>query len=79
MTATIDNPILNSPYEQPDRYYEIGPDGPTGEIGQQINGIQVATQESVGAIKAIGDTISRMSEIASAIASAVEEQGAATQ
>ena len=32
MTATIDNPILNSPYEQPDRYYEIGPQGPTGEI-----------------------------------------------
>jgi type III restriction enzyme len=32
MTETIDNPILNSPYEQPDRYYEIGPNGPTGQI-----------------------------------------------
>lgn len=31
MTA-IDNPILNSPYEQPDRYYEVGPQGPTGEV-----------------------------------------------
>jgi methyl-accepting chemotaxis protein len=51
----------------------------TGEISQQISGIQAATQESVGAIKEIGDTIGRMSEIASAIASAVEEQGAATQ
>ena len=51
----------------------------TGEISQQINGIQTATQESVGAIKAIGDTIGQMSEIASAIASAVEQQGAATQ
>jgi len=51
----------------------------TGEISQQINGIQVATQESVGAIKEIGDTIARMSEIASAIASAIEEQGAATR
>jgi methyl-accepting chemotaxis protein len=51
----------------------------TGEIGQQISGIQAATQESVGAIKEIGDTIGRMSEIASTIASAVEEQGAATQ
>ena len=51
----------------------------TGEISQQINGIQAATQESVGAIKEIGDTIGRMSEIASAIASAIEEQGAATQ
>jgi len=32
MRQTVDNPILNSPYEQPDRYYEIGPQGPTGEI-----------------------------------------------
>jgi methyl-accepting chemotaxis protein len=51
----------------------------TGEISQQISGIQSATQESVGAIKEIGDTIGRMSEISSAIAAAVEEQGAATQ
>ncbi len=51
----------------------------TGEISQQISGIQAATQESVGAIKQIGDTIGRMSEIATAIASAVEQQGAATQ
>jgi methyl-accepting chemotaxis protein len=51
----------------------------TGEISTQINGIQAATQESVGAIKEIGDTIGRMSEISSTIASAVEEQGAATQ
>ena len=33
----------------------------------------------MGAIKEIGDTIGRMSEISSMIASAVEEQGAATQ
>ncbi|WGR95871.1 methyl-accepting chemotaxis protein [Bradyrhizobium sp. ISRA443] len=51
----------------------------TGEISAQISGIQAATQESVEAIKQIGDTIGRMSEIASTIASAVEEQGAATQ
>jgi methyl-accepting chemotaxis protein len=51
----------------------------TGEISQQISGIQNATRESVIAIKAIGNTIGRMSEIASAIASAVEEQGATTQ
>jgi methyl-accepting chemotaxis protein len=51
----------------------------TGEISQQISGIQAATQESVGAIKEIGDTIGRMSEIAATIAAAVEEQGAATQ
>jgi methyl-accepting chemotaxis protein len=51
----------------------------TGEIGQQINGIQAATQDSVSAIKEISGTIERLSEISSAIAAAVEEQGAATQ
>ena len=51
----------------------------TGEISQQVSDIQNATRESVVAIKTIGATIGRMSEIASAIASAVEEQGAATQ
>ena len=51
----------------------------TGEIGQQITGIQAATQESVNAIQAISGTIEKLSEISSAIAAAVEEQGAATQ
>ena len=51
----------------------------TGEIGQQITGIQAATQESVGAIQAISTTIEKLSEISSTIAAAVEEQGAATQ
>ena len=51
----------------------------TGEIGQQISGIQAATQESVSAIKEISGTIERLSEISSTIAAAVEEQGAATQ
>jgi methyl-accepting chemotaxis protein len=51
----------------------------TGEIGQQISGIQAATQESVNAIKEISGTIEKLSEISSTIAAAVEEQGAATQ
>jgi methyl-accepting chemotaxis protein len=51
----------------------------TGEIGQQISGIQAATQESVNAIKEISGTIEKLSEISSSIAAAVEEQGAATQ
>jgi methyl-accepting chemotaxis protein len=51
----------------------------TGEIGQQISGIQAATQESVSAIKGISGTIEKLSEISSAIAAAVEQQGAATQ
>jgi len=51
----------------------------TGEIGQQIAGIQAATKESVDAIKEISGTIEKLSEISSTIATAVEEQGAATQ
>ena len=51
----------------------------TGEISQQIAGIQTATQDSVAAIQKIGTTIAQMSEISSTIAAAVEEQGAATQ
>ncbi|MGB3271802.1 MAG: methyl-accepting chemotaxis protein [Xanthobacteraceae bacterium] len=51
----------------------------TGEIGQQISGIQSATQESVAAINQIRSSIEQLSEISSAIASAVEEQGATTQ
>ncbi len=51
----------------------------TGEISEQIAGIQSATEQSVVAIKEIGATIGRISEISSTIASAVEEQGAATQ
>ncbi len=51
----------------------------TGEIGQQISGIQAATQDSVNAIKEISGSIERLAEISSTIAAAVEEQGAATQ
>ena len=51
----------------------------TGEISQQIDGMQAATNESVDAIRDIGATIGKLSEIASTIASAVEEQGVATQ
>jgi methyl-accepting chemotaxis protein len=51
----------------------------TDEIGAQIAGMQTATQESVTAIKEIGNTIGRISEISATIAAAVEEQGAATQ
>ena len=50
----------------------------TDEIGTQISGMQTATLDSVTAIKEIGTTIGRISNIASAIASAVEKQGSAT-
>ncbi len=51
----------------------------TDEISNHISGMQGATQESVAAIKEIGGTIGKISEIASTIAIAVEEQGSATQ
>ena len=50
----------------------------TEEISTQIAGMQTATQDSVAAIKEIGSTIERISEIAASIAEAVEQQGAAT-
>jgi methyl-accepting chemotaxis protein len=51
----------------------------TSEISAQIAAMQAATQDSVIAIKEIYGTIGRVSEIAAAIAAAIEEQGAATQ
>jgi len=51
----------------------------TAEIGAQISGIQVSTEDSVHSISAISEVIRSMSEIATAIAAAVEQQGAATQ
>ncbi len=51
----------------------------TGQISQQITGIQTATQESVVSIQQIGNTIEKLSEISSTIAASVEEQGATTQ
>jgi methyl-accepting chemotaxis protein len=51
----------------------------TDEISNHISGMQGATQESVAAIKEIGGTIGKISDIASTIASAVEQQSAATQ
>ena len=51
----------------------------TGEIGQQIAGMQQATGRSIDAIGAIKNTIRDIGEISSAIAAAVTEQGAATQ
>ncbi len=50
----------------------------TSEISTQIAEIQTATQESVAAMKEIGGTIARVSEIAASISAAVEQQGAAT-
>ena len=51
----------------------------TDEISAHIVNMQRATGESVDAIKAIGQTIERISEITTSISSAVEEQGTATQ
>ncbi|KAA0071542.1 methyl-accepting chemotaxis protein [Tardiphaga sp. P9-11] len=50
----------------------------TDEISAQVSAIQGATKLSVDSIQNITSTIGRVSEIASTIAAAVEEQGAAT-
>jgi methyl-accepting chemotaxis protein len=51
----------------------------TGEIAEQIKAIQEATQISAQSIQSVTRTITRVSETTTAIASAVEQQGAATQ
>lgn len=51
----------------------------TEEIRTQIASIQSSSGEAVGAIQAITGTIGTINEIATSIASAVEEQAAATQ
>jgi methyl-accepting chemotaxis protein len=51
----------------------------TDEISSHIVNMQRATGESVDAIKAIGLTIERISEITTSISSAVEQQGTATK
>jgi len=50
----------------------------TEEISRHIADMQSATGETVAAIQSIGATIGQINEIATTIASAVEEQGAAT-
>jgi PAS domain S-box-containing protein len=51
----------------------------TEDINAQIAAMQSATGATVAAIQSIGETIGQINEIAVAIASAVEQQGAATQ
>jgi methyl-accepting chemotaxis protein len=51
----------------------------TDEITAQISTIQVETQNAVEAIRRINSVIGEINEMASAIAGAVEEQGAAMQ
>ena len=51
----------------------------TEEISAKIAEMQAATGASVAAVQTIGQTIGRINEIATTIAAAVEEQGAATK
>jgi methyl-accepting chemotaxis protein len=50
----------------------------TSEISAQVSDMQSATADAVTAIREIGTTITLISEVSSAIAAAVEQQGAAT-
>jgi methyl-accepting chemotaxis protein len=51
----------------------------TDEIRSQIASMQMVTTSAVGAIRNITTTISEINEVTTAIAAAVEEQGAATR
>ena len=51
----------------------------TEEIGAQIAEVQGTTREAVGAISGISQTIARINEISTNIATAVEEQEAVTR
>ncbi len=51
----------------------------TDEISEQIADIQKVAGEAIDAIKGIGSIIGEVNEVATAIAAAVQEQGAATQ
>jgi methyl-accepting chemotaxis protein len=51
----------------------------TAEIDLQVADMQSATEETVAEIREISSTITLISEVSSAIATAVEQQGAATQ
>ncbi|MEQ8357296.1 MAG: HAMP domain-containing methyl-accepting chemotaxis protein [Kiloniellaceae bacterium] len=51
----------------------------TEDISRQIGEMQSATSSAVGKIDQVNETISRINEISTGIASAVEEQTAATQ
>jgi methyl-accepting chemotaxis protein len=51
----------------------------TEEISEQIADIQKVAGEAIDAIKGIGSIIGQVNEVATAIAAAVQEQGAATQ
>jgi len=51
----------------------------TGDISAQISGVQEQTRRAVEAIQGIGGVIDHVREISASIASAVEEQSAATR
>ena len=51
----------------------------TDEISEQVAGIQKVAGEAIDAIKGIGSSIAEVNDVATAIAAAVQQQGAATQ
>ena len=55
------------------------PAGNDASMKVKITGIQEQTRNAVAAIQTIGSTIDEMNMIASGVAAAMEEQGAATQ
>ncbi len=50
----------------------------TDEIGAEINAMRSAIKDSVSAVRSVGNTIQRLSEMNNSVAAAVEEQSATT-
>jgi len=50
----------------------------TDEIGNEINAMRSAIKDSVAAVRGVGETIQRLSEMNNSVAAAVEEQSATT-
>lgn len=58
MSEVIDNPVINSPFEPPERYFEIGPAGPTGKLlpGRRPSESFVAVAAARKGVSADGST-----------------------
>ncbi len=51
----------------------------TEEISRHVSGIQASTGNAVASVKEVGEAMRRIDEVTTAIARAVEQQGAATR
>jgi adenine-specific DNA-methyltransferase len=57
LTESIVNPILNSPYEQPDRYFDIGPSGPRDLLTESGSCFVQIGDENVHLVRSLMDEV----------------------